>query len=132
MNRFLKVFLISFSLYITHILATILVGFFYQEEGALNYGILGAAFYILIVAFWAYYILILVYLLISNDRSIPNKMLVSIVIMLIGYLISRGGDIIDGDFKRKFNLIIFVGFIASAFLIVWFDQLIVNWGKRKR
>ncbi len=123
MNRFLKALLISLSLYISHILLIMIVGNFYREQGSINYGIIGSAVYIFIVAFWAYYLLTLIYLLISHSMIFWNKLIVALIILLIGYTASRTGDIIDGDFIERFRVVPFLLFVLSSILIVLFDNL---------
>ena len=94
--------------------------------------IIMATVYIFVFAFWAYYLLLLIYLFISASMGVRSKLFVAMGVMLVGYLLSRGGDIIDGDFKENFSLVVVFGFLASAFLVVGFDKLIDNWRANKK
>lgn len=124
MNIFFKTLIISLSLFVFHVILIILISPFYQKHGTINYGIMGSAVYLFIVASWAYFLLMLFYVSLSRGKHIRMKFLISLVIMLIGYVISRGGDIIDGDFIKNFSLIILLGFIVSAPIIVGIDKLL--------
>ncbi|GEM_PF-2738981 len=124
MNKFLKALLISVALFGSHILILFVMSIFYDEPGAINYGIVGSAVYIFIVAFWAYYCLTLMYLFISRSiTGVWNKIIISLIVMLIGYILSRVGDFIDGDFVEKFRIVPFTLFILSSILLVSFDCL---------
>lgn len=123
MNKFLKSLILSVCLYIIHIL--ILSTFSLYENSNEGYGIIASAIYIFIVAFWAYYLLVLIY--VFSTKFLKNKMqkiIMALLLMGIGYLLSRGGDIIDGDFIKNYNWKILLGFILSSFLIVLLDNTI--------
>lgn len=74
------------------------------------------------MAYWAYYIICFIYLITTKGFSIKLKYIISIALMLISYLMYRGGDIIDGDFISRFQFGPLVGFLLSSFFLVWLDN----------
>ncbi len=133
MNKFLKALIISVALFCSHILLMyILVNFVNSESLAKSHfkGVLGAAIYILIMAFWIYYLLSLVYLMITKSRKkIVYKFSIAVLLMVIGYIMYRGGDIIDGDFVKRFQIGPLFSFLLSSIIIVFTDLLIERKGK---
>lgn len=131
MKILLKALIISFSLYCCNIAMLFLFSILNGDTNVTS-KIIMATVYIFVFAFWAYYLLLLIYLFISASMGVRSKLFVAMGVMLVGYLLSRGGDIIDGDFKENFSLVVVFGFLASAFLVVGFDKLIDNWRANKK
>jgi hypothetical protein len=125
MNIFLRTFIISMVVYIAHIIMLFFLSFFYEEEkGYISYGLFASAVYIFVVAFWAYYILTFTYCILTRNLKTIAKLMVALAIMFTGYLLSRAGDIIDGDFMEKFRLDILLYFLFSAIIILAVDSRI--------
>jgi hypothetical protein len=49
--------------------------------------------------------------------------------MVIGYIMYRGGDIIDSDFVKRFQIGSFISFLLSSIIIVITDLLLERKGK---
>ena len=124
MNKFLKALSISIILFICHVILLFTYGLI---KGDNSTNILSAAIYLFVFAFWAYYVLVLIYSFISASvKNRKYKILTALILVLIGYFLSRWGDIVDGDFKRNFSIISFLSFLFSVFLIVGLDQLLTK------
>jgi hypothetical protein len=59
-----------------------------------------------------------------------GKILAATILMLVGYILSRAGDIIDGDFIKNFRGLVFAGFLVSAWLLVWIDTMVQKFENR--
>lgn len=128
MNKLIKTLIISLALYFSHVLILFVLSPFYKERGYVNYGLAASAIYIFIVAYWAYYVLVLLYCMVAKNLNVGGKLIVAGSAMLVGYIGSRGGDIIDGDFIKNFQFVTFLAFLTSSIVIVFFDLIL----ERKR
>jgi len=105
-----KSFLISFTLYILHFL-------FYYVLSAYTFKEVLGGFIYLAMYFWVYFFIVYLYVLVSSKiKSKNNRACIILVFTAIGYLLSRTGDIIDGDFFSNFEIVnsfifMFIGLI---------------------
>lgn len=88
----------------------------------MNLNLQGAILYIFIMAYWVYYSICLIYLILTKGIKNKSKYLLSFLLMIIGYLMYRGGDIIDGDFIKRFQPGPLVGFLLSSIVLVLIDN----------
>ncbi len=87
------------------------------EEG--YYGFWGGVVFGLIFGLWAYFLLSIIHAaIIQTVKSRLHKVVVAIVILAVGYLFARMGDIIDGDFIEKFDLWTLCVFIITVPVLV--------------
>ncbi len=123
MNKFLKALIISLMVFLSQVIVSFT--YYYLEHSDFGfYGLFGWLIYYFIFGFWAYYILTLAYLYITKSiKNISMKLVCALIIVSIGYFMSRTGDIIDGDFVRKFDFFLLLIFLLSSVLLVALDRL---------
>jgi len=114
------------ALFFSHITMMFLLSFFSEPFGSFQYGFLGSVVYVFLVAFWVYFILVAFYCFITKAMNLQffGRVITAGTIVVIGYLASRGGDIVDGDFFKKFRPLIFFTFLLSSVVIIYVDNLL--------
>lgn len=120
-------FKLSILVFIVHIATFIGFGIMFNMNGngGIQYGIAGSIFYMILVAYWAYYLFCLIYLFLTrNKKKNIFKILISQILMVVAYLVYRIGDIIDGDFLSRFESLIFGGFLLTGILVFVVDKFI--------
>lgn len=84
----------------------------------------GVGIYTIMYAFWAYFLFSYIFIIATmRMKNYWSKFPIAIAIMIVSYFLFRAGDIIDGDFIRKFNLTPLVGFLLTAPIMVLFDRI---------
>lgn len=111
-----KYIIFSLVLFCVHSIIFLIVGLFTENKSAsIQYGPISSLIYLFIFSYWIYVLASITYLYASKKyKSTLSKLILSAVLMLLGYLFSRTGDIIDGDFTHNFKLGIFIFFIALS------------------
>jgi hypothetical protein len=122
MNKYIKALIIGLIICSIHLSTFSMIGYL-QHNNFGFYGLLGGIIYGFVFGFWAYYILTLAYLYITKFTATTlMKLVYALVIVTIGYFIARTGDIIDGDFVRKFDFLLLLTFLLSSPLLVLLDR----------
>jgi hypothetical protein len=123
MNKFLKALIIGLIIFLVHFFVFAIMEYLkYTNFGF--YGLLGGVIYGFIFGFWAYYVLTIAYLYLTKTiLATTMKFIYALLIVIIGYFMSRTGDIIDGDFVRKFDFFLLLTFLLSSILLVVLDRL---------
>jgi hypothetical protein len=120
-NIFIKSLIVSLLLFFFHsafFVATTIVG-----SSQAYFGLMSGLAYFFIFGFWIYYTLTLLYLLLTKHAATKGpKIITAMVISLIGYLLARTSDIVDGEFFLQFDFFLFLVFMFSAFLLVVLDS----------
>jgi hypothetical protein len=122
-------FKLSILVFIVHIATFIVFGMIIDEKGngGIRYGIAGSIYYLILVAYWAYYFFCFIYLLLTrNTNKNLFRILISQILMIVAYLVYRIGDIIDGDFLNNFELLFFLAFLLTGFLIFVIDKFVLR------
>jgi hypothetical protein len=132
MSLFLKALIGATVLYFIHVFFLWIFANFEGGRSSYVENIFGAAIYIFIIAFWVYYLVALAYFAVGSQiESRKGKIVLSLFLLLIGYFLSRGGDIIDGDFWTKFRISVFIAMLLSSLSLVYTDQALDKWIKSK-
>lgn len=121
-----KIIVFSLAMSISHSIILFIVGQFIKTESAsIQYGPISSLVYLFIFGYWAYVVASVAYLSLGKKyKSTLPKLILSIFLMLVGYLLSRTGDIIDGDFIHNFNLDILIFFIALSPSFILVERLL--------
>jgi hypothetical protein len=83
--------------------------------------------YTLVYASWAYFLFSYIFIVATKrTKEYRKKVLIAGLLMIISYFLFRGGDIIDGDFLRKFDILFLIGFLLTAPVMVFSDNILVS------
>ncbi len=133
MKIYLKSLILSLGIFIFHFFCLYIVllrrGSDYlilTEPGKSgSFSFVGMMIYSFIIAFWVYYLLSFVYVMITRSMSNHySKLGIGLILMICGYLLYRTGDLIDGDFISRFQFSSLLIFLLSAPLLILMETLL--------
>ena len=125
MKKLLRSLILGMAIFLSHIV----LGFLYvwitdsQYEG--YYGLLGGLIFYLVFGYWVYWLISYIYIYVTkHDNYRKTRYSKAVVIVLLGYFISRVPDIIDGHFFKHFEWQGFLVFFIFPPLLVEIDMFI--------
>ena len=123
MKLFWKSVLIAFILYIFIYIMYLCYALFFDSQTDPGYfGYLGGMVFGLMVAYWAYILVVLIYgLYCKKQRSLWQRLAVSGILVFLLYLGMRIPDLLDDDFWTNFSLwhLVLIAMGWGLLLILW-------------
>lgn len=132
MAIFKRLLFLSSSLFVFHIIY-VFIWSLYKSSFDVTisiYSAFGIGVYIIVYSFWAYFLFSFIFIFFSKRTSnFYWKIIVSVILMIAAYTLSRTGDIIDGDFFHKFDFSPFIAFMLSSIILLVADNLFLKMKK---
>ena len=127
-NLLIRSLIIATIVFVIHmVVGTIISLLLPSNDTSMSYGTIGSIIYVFFVAFWAYVAISFLYLLFTkNKHSIFGRLVISFFVMIIAYLLFRLGDIIDGDFYNRFELVPLVIFLLTGPLFLIIESFLIT------
>jgi small-conductance mechanosensitive channel len=123
MKLFWKSVLIAFILYILIDIIYLCYALFFDSQTDPGYfGYLGGMVFGLMVAYWAYVLVVLIYgLYCKKQRSLSQRLSMSGILISLLYIGNRIPDILDDDFWTNFSLwhLALIAIEWGLLLILW-------------